>query len=118
MINKVLGKKIFKPNTHESTATICKIRNSAEIKIVAEHLSGETSIIHLPDTCELETETGEKMFRETLGYFVDKPESEEGIQYRSIDIGFPIEMLKVLGLQFSDFLYEEDTTSSYFCKRP
>nr|XP_022290487.1 uncharacterized protein LOC111102128 [Crassostrea virginica] len=94
LINKVLGKKIFKPNTHESTATICKIRNSVEIKIVAEHLSGETSIIHLPDTCELETETGEKMFRETLGYYVDKPELGEGIQYRSIDIGFPIEMLK------------------------
>lgn len=95
MINKILGKKLFKPKTHESTATICKIRNSTKVIIVTESTSGEISVKDLTNDCDPETSAGVTFLRNELEHLTNKSESGETSHYRSVDVGFPISILEV-----------------------
>lgn len=95
LINKILGKKIFVGRNNESTATICKIRNAEQVQIIVEHVSGEIEKKDLEDICDLETKEGEKSMRKKLKELTDIIASQKSVQYRSVDIGFPIPFLKV-----------------------
>lgn len=95
MINRILGKRIFKARNVESTSTICKIRNAEDVRITIEHSNGETEVIHLPSDCDLDTKEGERKMRDTLKTRTDLTSSKESKHYRSVDIRFPISFLKV-----------------------
>lgn len=104
LINKIIGKEIFKGRNEESTATLCKLRNSEKIKIVLEHESGKPDEVRdLPVNYNPDSKEGLKKLRNTLKPLTDKIKSKKSMHYRSVDIGFPIPFLKVLGLYY-DFL--------------
>ena len=79
----------------ESTSTICKIRNLEGIKIIIESKTGEKTEMDLTDKCNLETKEGLIKLREYLAKLTEITLSKESMQYRSVDIGFPIPMLQV-----------------------
>lgn len=95
MINKILGKRIFKGDNLESTGTICKIRNSERIALTVEHMSGEKEVKDLTDTCDLETKEGIENLRKTLNDLTNMTDSKKSVQLKSVDIGFPVPFLKV-----------------------
>ena len=95
LINKILEKKIFKGRHLESTSTICKIRNSERVQITTEKADGRTEVEDLTDKCNPETSEGEKLLRTTLTKFVDMNSSKESTSYRSVEVEFPITILKV-----------------------
>lgn len=95
MINKILGKRIFKVRNNESTSTICKIRNLDTLRIITEHTNGETKVILLPRDCNLETKDGEKKMRDILKDLTDLTASKDSKKFQSVDIGFPIPFLRV-----------------------
>lgn len=90
LINKILGMRIFKGRNNESTSTICKIRNSASTRIITESMTGQ-----IKETDLTETNDTEKALRDYLKNLTDMTSSKESMQYRSVDIGFPIPFLKV-----------------------
>ncbi|XP_062596538.1 uncharacterized protein in xynA 3'region-like, partial [Saccostrea cucullata] len=92
LINKLLQKRIFNARNKESTSTICKIRNSEEIKIITERVNGEIQTI--PLQCNIETEKGEKSLRDILNNLTDMTSSKDSKNFRYVDIGFPIPFLK------------------------
>ena len=95
LINKILGKNIFKARNHESTATICKIRNSDKVRIIVEHISAETDVVDLTETCNPETEEGEKNLKDELKKLTDMTSTQRSKYFKSVDIGFPIPLLEV-----------------------
>ena len=97
MINRIIGKKIFKGRNLESTSTVCKIRNSESVRIIVENVSGKKEVIHLAE-CDVNTEGGLRKLRGTLKDLTDMTLSKESTQYQSVDIGFPIPFLKVINL--------------------
>ena len=95
MLNTILGKKIFPEKNEESTSTICKIRNSERIRIIAEHSSGKKTEIDLTDRCDLETKEGVTLLRKELRQLTDLTQSQESKHFRNVDIGLPVPFLKV-----------------------
>lgn len=95
LINKILGKRIFQGKNHESTSTICKIRNSNTVSITVEHESGNREVKDLTETCNLETQEGERLLRDSLKNLTDLTTSRESMQYQSVEIGFPVPFLEV-----------------------
>lgn len=95
MINKILETRIFKGRIRESSSTICKIRNSERIKLITELESGEIEETDLTNKCDLTTENGVKVLRDTIKTLTDMSSSTKSIHYRSVDIGFPIPILMV-----------------------
>lgn len=93
LINKILEKRIFKGRILESSSTICKIRNSERIKIVTECDTGEIEETDLTNKCELGSEKGVKVLRDSLKKVTDMTLSMKSIHHRSVDIGFPIPFL-------------------------
>lgn len=96
LINTILGKKIFKTRNRESTSTICKLRNSKTIRIIAERISGETSLTELD--CDPETEDGEKKIRKILKGLTDVTAQSDSKMNNCVDIGLPIPLLTVLSI--------------------
>lgn len=96
LVNKILEKKILITRNAQSTSTVCKIRNSGKIKIIAKHASGQTIEKDLTDKCDINNTEGEKLLRDTLKTFTDIGLSQESKEYQSVDIGLPIPMLKVI----------------------
>lgn len=94
MIIKILGKKIFIPRNRESTSTICKIRNSKEVRIVVQPTSGRCEIRDLTGRLNPATNV-ESLLQEELKKLTDLTVSQEGKQYSFVDIGFPIPFLEV-----------------------
>nr|XP_022312831.1 uncharacterized protein LOC111117885 isoform X2 [Crassostrea virginica] len=94
LVNKILGIRIFKARNHESTSTICKIRDSKKVKIVAESKTGDLIEKDLSKKCNIATEEGVKMLRDILKDFTDLTSSHSSKDFRSVDIGFPISFLK------------------------
>lgn len=90
LINKILGMKIFKARNKESTSTICKIRNLARTRIITENMTGK-----IEETVFREPYDTEKALRDSLKKLTEKKSSKESIEFRSVDIGFPIPFLKV-----------------------
>lgn len=105
LINRIIGKKIFKGRNLESTSTVCKIRNSESVRIIVEDVSGKKEVIHLAE-CDVNTEGGLRKLRGTLKDLTDMTLSKESTQYQSVDIGFPIPFLKVINLSCKALWYE------------
>nr|XP_034331421.1 uncharacterized protein LOC105347673 [Crassostrea gigas] len=93
LINKILQKEMFKCRTHESTSTICKIRNSERVGIITESLKGQIEETDLTDRCDLATSKGVKVLRNYLKELTEKTSSKKTNNFRSVDIGFPIPFL-------------------------
>nr|XP_022312510.1 transmembrane GTPase fzo-like [Crassostrea virginica] len=91
LINTILGKKNFKVRNRESTSTICKLRNSKTIRIIAERISGETSLTELD--CDPETEDGENEIRQILKELTDVTAQSDSKMNNCVDIGLPIPLL-------------------------
>lgn len=64
MINKILGKRIFKGKDLESISTICKIRNSDNIRVITEKVSGEREEQDFTGECDLDIEEGVILLRD------------------------------------------------------
>lgn len=94
LINKILGKKLFKGRNRESTSTVCKIRNSDEVKVKTEMESGTVSEIDVPEI-DVESKEGEKELRKILNKLTDITIRKSNTQYRCVDIGIPVPFLKV-----------------------
>nr|XP_022336257.1 transmembrane GTPase Marf-like [Crassostrea virginica] len=94
LINKILQKEIFKGKNNESTSTICKIRNTDKIRIITENGSGKTKEIDLSNKYDLETNTGIRGFRKELEELIDLKKDSTYNEHCSVDIGFPIPLLK------------------------
>lgn len=95
MINKILGKNIFKGKILESTSTICKIRNSDRIRVITEKVTGEKEVQDFTEECDLGTEEGVAMLRDFLETKTDLTCMSSDENIRSVDIGFPIHFLQV-----------------------
>ena len=91
----------------ESTSTICKIRNLEGLNIIIESETGEKTEMDLTDKCNLETREGLIKLREYLTKLTEITLSKESMQYRSVDIGFPIPMLQVCLLLWTIILKSE-----------
>ena len=98
LVNRLSGKRILTSGNLESTATVCKLRNSERIKIITEHMSGKTEEVDLTDKCDPNTKEGEKMLRNTLKSLTDITSSEKSKTYRAVEICLPIPFLKVIFL--------------------
>lgn len=96
LINKILGKRIFKGQTVESTSSVCKIRNSEKVRIFSENKNGDIKEVEVPSDCDTETKTGIDSLMNVLMELTNKTKSKESIDYKYIDVGFPIPFLKVI----------------------
>ncbi|XP_062595928.1 uncharacterized protein in xynA 3'region-like [Saccostrea cucullata] len=94
LINKILQKKNFKAKLKESTSTICKIRNSSEVRIITEDINEEIRTEAFQEKCNLETEDGQTLLRETLKKLTDMTSASVSNYFRSVDVGFPLPFLK------------------------
>lgn len=105
LINKILQKEIFKGKNNESTSTICKIRNTDKIRIITENGSGKTKEIDLSNKYDLETNTGIRGFRKELEELIDLKKDSTYNEHCSVDIGFPIPLLKVMKTLCCNLIY-------------
>lgn len=94
LINKILGKRIFKGQTAESTSSVCKIRNSEKVRIFSENKNGDIKEVEVPFDCDTESKTGIDSLMNVLMELTNKTKSKESINYKYIDVGFPIPFLK------------------------
>lgn len=94
LINKILGKIIFIGTTSESTSTICKIRNLERVRIITENLKGEIDETDLTATCDIQSQSGEKLLRTTLTDLTDMTSSGNFKEVKYVDVGFPIPFLQ------------------------
>lgn len=119
LVNKILEKRVFVCENHESTSTICKIRNSDRIKVITETNAGKNEE-DLTDKCDLSNEAGVAKLREYLErstkiqplqtdmYYEYQSGAHE--EYQSVDVGLPIPFLPVkiftiLNVRFNDILF-------------
>lgn len=117
LVNKILEKRIFICENHESTSTICKIRNFDGIKVITESNKGQvvTDLTGL----DLSTEDGVATLRKHLerstkiqpfqGDMYDEYQSGAYEEFQSVDIGLPIPFLQVkvftiLNVWFNDII--------------
>ena len=96
LINKILGKQIFRGQIQESTATVCKIRNFDKVKVVVENASGKSSVALTMD--DLNSTEARKKLKDTLEKLTDMTVCQESKQHKSVDIGLPIPFLKVISV--------------------
>lgn len=94
LINKMLGKMLFKGRNNESTSTICKLRNSERIRIVTTTMTGKTEETDFTGKCDLETKEGVRILRNFLKELTDMVSSTNSVTYRSVEIELPFSFLK------------------------
>lgn len=94
LINKLLGKQLFKGRNNESTSTICKLRDSERIKVITTDMKGQKEETDLTDKCNLETKEGVKMLRDFLKDLTDITSSEKSVTFISVEVEFPIPLLE------------------------
>lgn len=94
LINKLLGKRIFKGSIFESTSTICKLQNSDRIVITAKNDNEIIDERDLTEICDLKTPKGVKVLRDSLKELTDKTSLQESTCIRSVDVKLPIPFLK------------------------
>lgn len=95
LINKLLGKQLFKGRNNESTSTICKLRNSDKIRVKTTNMKGEKEETDLTDKCNLETKEGVKMLRDFLKDLTDLTSSEKGVTFKSVEVELTFPLLEV-----------------------
>ena len=88
LINKILKKNIFKGSTNESTATICKLRNSEKITIKVEDKNKKVEELDISED-DLETQEGISNLSKELTKYTENSE------FNCVDIGLPLPFLKV-----------------------
>lgn len=86
LINKLLGKQLFKSRNNESTSTICKLRNSDKIRVKTTNMKGEQEETDLTDKCNLETKEGVKMLRDFLKDLTDLTSSDKSVTFKSVEV--------------------------------
>lgn len=96
LINKILEKNIFEDQNDESTSTICKIRNSEAVKIIAKSKDGKIDEIDLSEVCDLNSDSGVEILQTALADLTDMTKSEGSVNFEYVDVGMPIPFLKVL----------------------
>lgn len=94
LINKLLGKKLFKGRNNESTSTICKLRNSDKIRVKTTDMEGEKKETDWTDKCNLETKEGVKMLRDFLKGLTDLTSSKKSATFKSVEVEFTIPLLE------------------------
>lgn len=104
LMNKILEKKIFKSRNEESTSTICKIRNSDRTKVIIVNEDSERTEKDLTGECDTTTKEGVRKLRKLLKGFTDITCSTQSIAFKSVEITFPIPILKV-ELSFSNNIF-------------
>lgn len=97
LINKILGINLFKGRLLESTSTICKIRNSGQIKIITTKVTGEIKEKIFSDTCNLLNKECVREIRRYLKERTDLTQMQLDItaDFQTVDIGLPVPFLKV-----------------------
>lgn len=97
LINKILGKNLFKGRLVESTSTICKIRNSGQIKIITTKVTGEIKAKDFSDTCNSLSKECLREIRRYLKERTDLTHMQPDItaDFQTVDIGLPVPFLKV-----------------------
>lgn len=100
LINKLLGKQLFKGRNNESTSTICKLRNSDKIRVKTTNMKGEQQETDLTDKCNLETKEGVKMLRDFLKDLTDLTTSQKSVTFKSVEVELTFPLLEV-NLAFS-----------------
>lgn len=94
LINKLLGKQLFKGRNNESTSTICKLRNSDKIRVKTTNMKGEQEETDLTDKCNLETKEGVKMLRDFLKDLTDLTSSEKSVTFKSVEVELTFPLLE------------------------
>lgn len=94
LINKLLGKQLFKGRNNESTSTICKLRNSDQIRVKTTNMKGEKEETDLTDQCNLETKEGVKMLRDFLKDLTDLTSSEKSVTFKSVEVELTFPLLE------------------------
>lgn len=96
LINKILGKNLFKGRLVESTSTICKIRNSGQIKIITTKVTGEIKAKDFSDTCNSLSKECLREIRRYLKERTDLTHMQPDItaDFQTVDIGLPVPFLK------------------------
>lgn len=97
LINKILGIKLFKGKLAESTSTICKIRNSKQIKIITTNKAGEINENDFSNKCNLSKKEDVRILRNYLKKLTNvthkHPDLNANLQ--TVDILLPVPFLKV-----------------------
>lgn len=84
-----MKKNVFKGRTNESTATICKVRNSEKLTIKVEDKNKKVEELDISENIDLDTREGiSKLSKELTKY-------TESSEYNCVDIGLPLPFLKV-----------------------
>lgn len=88
---------MFKGRLHESTSTICKIRNSGQIKIITTKVTGEIKAKDFSDTCNSLSKECLREIRRYLKERTDLTHMQPDItaDFQTVDIGLPVPFLKV-----------------------
>lgn len=95
LVNKLLGKQLFRCRNNEFTTTICKLRNSDKIRVKTTHMKGEKEETDLTDKCNLETKEGVKMLRDFLKDLTDLTSSEKSATIKSVEVELTFPFLEV-----------------------
>lgn len=98
LINKILGIKLFKGKLAESTSTICKIRNSDQIKIVTTNKTGEINEKYFLNIRNLSNKADVRVLRNYLKMRTDlthMPPDFKNADFQTVDILLPVPFLKV-----------------------
>lgn len=95
LINKIMGIKLFKGRLAESTSTVCKIRNSDQIRIIATKNTGEILETNFPNKCNLQQKKDIRELRRVLKECTDHKYTSSDIGFQTVDIGLPVPFLKV-----------------------
>lgn len=96
LINKILGIKLFKGKLAESTSTICKIRNSDQIKIITTNKTGEINERDFSNISNLSNND----VRELRNYLKERTDlthmpPDLNADFQTVDILLPVPFLKV-----------------------
>lgn len=97
MINKILEIKLFKGKLFESTSTICKIRNSDQIKIITTKKTGEINERIFLNKLNLSNKEDVRVLRNYLKTRTDLTHMPQDLNadFQTVDILLPVRFLKV-----------------------
>lgn len=120
LINKILGIKLFQGKVLESTSTICKIRNSNQIRVFTTDNTGHTVLKYFSNKGRLQYKEGIQELREYLKKRTSVS-PDDSVDIQIVDIRLPAPFLKVnrtmhLGVCFVpsiQFSYVKQSNQNY-----
>eukprot|EP00105_Crassostrea_gigas_P032554 XP_011455599.1 PREDICTED: uncharacterized protein LOC105348040 [Crassostrea gigas] len=93
LINKILGIKLFQGKVLESTSTICKIRNSNQIRVFTTDNTGHTVLKYFSNKGRLQYKEGIQELREYLKKRTSVS-PDDSVDIQIVDIRLPAPFLK------------------------